>query len=31
MKEALIIDDNRATADALRQMLMVLDVPARVA
>ena len=31
MKEALIIDDNRSTADALHQMLMVLEVPARVA
>ena len=31
MKEALIIDDNRATADALHQMLRVLNVPARVA
>jgi PleD family two-component response regulator len=31
MKEALIIDDNRSTADALRQMLSVLNVPARVA
>jgi CheY-like chemotaxis protein len=31
MKEALIIDDNRSTADALHQMLNVLDVPARVA
>ena len=31
MNEALIIDDNRSTADALHQMLMVLDVPARVA
>ena len=31
MKEALIIDDNRSTADALQQMLTVLDVPARVA
>ncbi len=31
MKEALIIDDNRSTADALHQMLSVLDVPARVA
>jgi CheY-like chemotaxis protein len=28
---ALIIDDNRQTADALRQMLGVLDVEARVA
>lgn len=31
MKEALIIDDNRATADALHQMLTVLNVPSRVA
>ena len=31
MTEALIIDDNRSTADALHQMLTVLDVPARVA
>ncbi len=31
MKEALIIDDNRATADALHQMLRVLNVPSRVA
>ena len=31
MKEALIIDDNRATADALHQMLHVLNVPSRVA
>ncbi len=31
MQEALIIDDNRQTADALHQMLDVLDVPARVA
>jgi CheY-like chemotaxis protein len=31
MQEALIIDDNRNTADALRQMLGVLGVPARVA
>ncbi len=31
MNEALIIDDNRSTADALHQMLTVLDVPARVA
>lgn len=29
--DGLIIDDNRQTADALRQMLDVLDVPARVA
>ena len=31
MKDALIIDDNRSTADALHQMLMVLNIPARVA
>lgn len=31
MTEALIIDDNRSTADALHQMLTVLDIPARVA
>ena len=31
MREALIIDDNRNTADALQQMLDVLGVPARVA
>ena len=31
MNEALVIDDNRSTADALHQMLTVLDVPARVA
>ena len=31
MNEALIIDDNRSTADALYQMLTVLDVNARVA
>ena len=31
MSEALIIDDNRSTADALHQMLTVLDVTARVA
>jgi two-component system chemotaxis response regulator CheY len=29
MSTALIIDDNRRTADALRQMLEVLGVPAR--
>ena len=29
--EGLIIDDNRQTADALKQMLEVLDVSARVA
>lgn len=31
MAEALIIDDNRSTADALRQMLSVLGLNARVA
>jgi CheY-like chemotaxis protein len=31
MSTALIIDDNRRTADALQQMLEVLDVQARVA
>ena len=31
MSEALIIDDNRSTADALLQMLKLLGVPARVA
>jgi PleD family two-component response regulator len=31
MAEALIIDDNRSTADALRQMLAVLGLKARVA
>jgi PleD family two-component response regulator len=31
MNEALIIDDNRSTADALHQMLTVLEVSARVA
>jgi CheY-like chemotaxis protein len=31
MSEGLIIDDNRATADALKQMLDVLDIPSRVA
>lgn len=31
MTDALIIDDNRSTADALHQMLTVLEVPARVA
>ena len=31
MNDALIIDDNRSTADALQQMLMVLDINARVA
>lgn len=30
MSNALIIDDNRRTADALQQMLDVLGVPARV-
>jgi two-component system alkaline phosphatase synthesis response regulator PhoP len=30
-EEALIIDDNRQTADALKQMLDILDKPARVA
>lgn len=29
--EGLIIDDNRQTADALQQMLGLLDLPARVA
>ena len=29
--EGLIIDDNRQTADALKQMLDILDLPARVA
>ena len=29
--DGLIIDDNRQTADALKQMLDVLDLPARVA
>jgi CheY-like chemotaxis protein len=29
--EGLIIDDNRQTADALQQMLQILDLPARVA
>ena len=29
--DGLIIDDNRNTADALKQMLEVLDLPARVA
>jgi hypothetical protein len=29
--DGLIIDDNRNTADALQQMLEVLDMPARVA
>ena len=31
MEDGLIIDDNRQTADALQQMLGVLDFPARVA
>src|SRR5215216_2157121 len=31
MAEALIIDDNRSTADALKQMLQVLGLKARVA
>ena len=31
MAEALIIDDNRSTADALKQMLAVLGLRARVA
>jgi CheY-like chemotaxis protein len=31
MTEALIVDDNRQTADALHQMLEVLGVPSRVA
>lgn len=31
MSEGLIIDDNRQTADALQQMLEVLDLTARVA
>lgn len=31
MAEALIIDDNRSTADALRQMLAVLGLKSRVA
>lgn len=31
MAEALIIDDNRSTADALRQMLSVLGLKSRVA
>lgn len=29
--EGLVIDDNRNTADALQQMLGVIDLPARVA
>lgn len=31
MNEGLIIDDNRNTADALQQMLGLLDLPAKVA
>ncbi|MBI5963601.1 MAG: response regulator [Chloroflexi bacterium] len=31
MEDGLIIDDNRNTADALQQMLDLLDLPARVA
>ena len=31
MAESLIIDDNRSTADALKQMLVVLGLKARVA
>jgi CheY-like chemotaxis protein len=31
MEDGLIIDDNRETADALQQMLKILDLPARVA
>ena len=31
MTDALIIDDNRQTADALKQMLGVLGIPARTA
>jgi CheY-like chemotaxis protein len=31
MEDGLIIDDNRQTADALQQMLGVLDLPSRVA
>jgi CheY-like chemotaxis protein len=31
MSEGLIIDDNRQTADALQQMLELLEVPAKVA
>lgn len=31
MAEALVIDDNRSTADALKQMLAVLGLQARVA
>ncbi len=31
MEDGLIIDDNRNTADALHQMLTLLELPARVA
>jgi len=31
MADALIIDDNRETADAIKQMMEVLGVPSRVA
>ncbi len=31
MTEGLIIDDNRQTADALQQMMELLELPARVA
>lgn len=31
MTEGLIIDDNRQTADALQQMLQLMDLPAKVA
>jgi PleD family two-component response regulator len=31
MNDAIIIDDNRSTADALHQMLTVLEIPTRVA
>lgn len=31
MTDGLIIDDNRQTADALQQMMSLLDMPARVA
>ena len=31
MEDGLIIDDNRSTADALKQMLDMLDLPARIA
>ncbi len=31
MTEGLIIDDNRQTADALQQMLALMDLPAKVA